>query len=392
MGHEQVAGAGPVLVDQLGHQDLGHQAGAVAADHAPLGGQTGGFARQVGHDIQVAHRQVQAQGQQVGAFGHLGGLEKALRGAAPDQVLGCAAEQAFARRIHGLEDALDVEHEHGVRGVVDDDAAHLVDLIELALRGEDGPFGGILGAQVTQHAQVLSLAPPVHGVDRQPQWEELAVGPAAFGAATHAVEPHVLQLQEGFQILASPAGRGTWQQLAQVGVAQLGFGVAKDAVHRLVHPQDVACGRHREDAFVGVVEHGPQARFTVEGLLMQGFCQTRRLPVTLCPQAQQPPQNHGAGRAAHEQGCGGRLKRGAIRRAGLPPGGSAEQQAAGEHDPGADMQPACFLFGSCDLGLHSVVSCQSHQLTFRERQASVRSSEETTSHAGLIQIDTRNKG
>ena len=180
--------------------------------------------------------------------------------------------------------------------------------------------------------------------------------------------------------------------VAVVGVAQLGFGVAKDAVHRLVHPQDVACGRHREDAFVGVVEHGPQARFTVEGLLMQGFCQTRRLPVTLCPQAQQPPQDHGAGRAAHEQGRGGGLKRGAIRRAGLPPGGSAEQQAAGEHDPGADMQPACFLFGSCDLGLHSVVSCQSHQLTFRERQASVRSSEETTSHAGLIQIDTRNKG
>ena len=39
--HEQKAGARTVFIAQLGHENLGHQAGAVAAHHAPLGGQAG---------------------------------------------------------------------------------------------------------------------------------------------------------------------------------------------------------------------------------------------------------------------------------------------------------------------------------------------------------------
>ena len=97
------------------------------------------------------------------ALGHLGGLEKSLGVAAADQVGRDAAQQPLARRVYGLECALAVEHKDRIGRVVDDDAAHLVDFIELALCRNDGALGGVLGAEVAEQAEILGLPFDVHG-------------------------------------------------------------------------------------------------------------------------------------------------------------------------------------------------------------------------------------
>ena len=220
----------------------------------------------------------------------------------------------------------------------------------------------------------------------------MSIRAAPFGATPHAVEPHVLQVQEGVEVLARAIGGSARQELAEVSVLQFGCLVAEDAGDGGVHAEDVARRGDGEDAFLGVVEYGAQPGFTVGDLLVQGVGQGCRALVAPGPLPQQPPQEHRACRPAHEQHGGRGLKRSPVGGGGLPPSGQTEQQAASEHNPGAEVQPACFLFGSRDLDPHSVGSCLAHQLTFRERRASVCSSEETTSNAGLKQIDTRNKG
>lgn len=199
---------------------------------------------------------------------------------------------------------------------------------------------------------------------------------------------HVLQVQEGVEVLARAIGGSAGKSLLRWACCNFSLLVAEVRV-MAAFTLRMAVVATVEDAFLGVVEYGAQPGFTVGDLLIR-----RSLP--------RPPSAGGAWPIAAATTTstepaapltaarGGRgLKRSPWGR-WLATSGQTERQAGQRAQPSAEVQPACFLFGSRDLDPHRWVPAWRISL-HSENVVRRCDSRRTTGRAGLNKL-TRDKG
>ena len=199
---------------------------------------------------------------------------------AEDLVRGIA-EEAFGRRVEGLDASMGVDDQDGVDGRIDDRPPTRFAGAELAL--EPCP-----ARQVVQHARELALAADVHLANRQVDGEERAIAAAAGHLATDANDLGVAGVEVALEIAIVLFVMWRGHQQADIAAHDLGLRVAEQLFGTAVERLDAAARVDHDDAVGGRVQDGVEP-------LGAGTGGGRRHPLTLLGHLQpvhQPRDDH----------------------------------------------------------------------------------------------------